>query len=339
MPWISQKYLTEKQKAFHQKKRPTSTRIKKTTQTTPWRYRYRGSRTTYWKKKPNTTGAVSNYKSGQSSKRNTQYPRRKNWSTSSTKPLVTTNKKIPGQKIPRNILLSKNRSASYGRHPRKTYHHSHLKRLVSRMEAFPENILVKHRFVTRKQLTVQQLGVWTDLIFHANNIKNPDLAAPGHSAIGTNEWAKFYERATVVGSKIKVELGSNDVDTTDAQDVVVVKLVDDSNPPVTMTEIIETGMAAYKIINSIAYGNLESLYNGFGLKTYFQVKNVLDNVYQFSWDAKNDINPSQNVYYQIAMSMLETVDVTAPNTRPYSLLITIDYAVLWTKPNTLTEST
>ena len=68
----------------------------------------------------------------------------------------------------------------------------------------PDKSLVKLRYCQRCAIN-PAAGVTNSYLFRANSLFDPDLTGTGHQPLGFDEWAKFYRRYCVLGSKITVQ--------------------------------------------------------------------------------------------------------------------------------------
>mgnify|MGYP007068492609 CR=1 FL=1 len=79
---------------------------------------------------------------------------------------------------------------------------------VSRMNRSPvsTSTYVKMKYAGSLVLNDAVGGIVQSHIFSGNNLNDPDVTGVGHQPLGHDQWANFYSKYNVLGSKIQVKL-------------------------------------------------------------------------------------------------------------------------------------
>lgn len=202
---------------------------------------------------------------------------------------------------------------------------------MSKPMGFPTNQVIKLRYCDWLQLDPDATNSIIYDLFYANSIHDPYVASGGHSPLLTDQWSNFYERYTVIGSKITIRPMATTNSTTGI--VWGVITTQDSTPPASnATALQEQGLGKWTMQQSLANGNLSRLSIGYSPKKLFRLQSVKDNQYQLG--APFGENPFVKAYFLIWAANLQDGD----NPGNLAFSITIDYLVLLSDPKMIAQS-
>lgn len=163
--------------------------------------------------------------------------------------------------------------------------------------------------------------------FRANSIYDPDATGTGHQPMGRDEYANFYQKYIVLGSRIRVYWST---DAGAAVTVCGVFINDDNSIPYTSYEgIIESKRGKYKSIPH--QRNATSTTCSFSSKKYFNVTDIKDNYDDIG--ALVGANPAKQAYFTIWSQ-----DVDFQTTHSVQAVCVIDYIVTFQEPKELNQS-
>lgn len=203
------------------------------------------------------------------------------------------------------------------------------------MPGFPRTRVVKMRYVTSVVLN-PGLGTIAKHEFRANSIFDPDYTGIGHQPIGHDQWANFYDRYIVIGSKINCKYIYDGTVVATPNLIGCYLTSDPNNTPSEGLEIAEQGLGRYSLVPTVKYAVLgrgtPQLGNTYSPKKLFNLSNLKDN--QQEYGASYGANPTENAHYVIWTQNTDATALAGDTT----VLVTIDYSVLLSDPKPLAQS-
>jgi len=181
--------------------------------------------------------------------------------------------------------------------------------------------IVKFRFV---QFTSLNPGT-TNIVsqpFRCNDIFTPDATGGTNQSMGFDQWAQFYSRWMVIGSKIRVKCASHVSGT--GPTVWGILKQETATPTATLaSHIIEQGTSPWRIQQNVTNGNTTTLTNTWSLRKWYQLKDPRDNMDNTYAGAFAGTSPSRIPYYILWASSVQGNDV---DTLQY--IVQIDYIAI-----------
>ncbi len=207
-----------------------------------------------------------------------------------------------------------------------------LSRIQRPMPGFPQTRVVNMRYCDTIQLNPGTAGAIDIHEFRANSIFDPDKTGTGHQPIGHDEWAAFYNHYVVLGAKITLALVPSSNSESANPDLVGVYLTDDSTGSNDPVALIEQGRCKYTLVGKVQQdGVARKLINTYSAKKFFNLSNVNDNVTRIG--ATTDASPAEEAIFRCFAG-----NTFADNTGPTSILVTIQYSVMFSEPRELVQS-
>ncbi len=204
----------------------------------------------------------------------------------------------------------------------------------------PDSRMVKLRYCYTTQLNP---GSGATAMEHvkANDLYAPSVGVGQHQPMGFDQMMQLYERFCVVGSKINVAFIINN--TGDAADsrpptaIVGIALrnsstdesVQDNTATQTNEGLLERNRTQWKYLNSQSNGGaIKTITHKFGLKKFFHLKSINDNVgnlrnYGTAWGHAS-ASPSTQAYYNIFAAPFTDVQDLSLTVR-----VTVDYTAIF----------
>lgn len=207
--------------------------------------------------------------------------------------------------------------------------------LVRRRIGIPEENIVRFRYAELINLN-PGAGTLATYRFSANNMNDPRYETGGHQPLGYDEWANFYEKAVVIGSRIMIQPV---YEATNSNNGVVMGILlsnDGTLTATTVEELVEQGMSTYRVIPAVNYApgdNANPIVNSYSLKKFFDVENVKDNYDTYGSLMNTDIPTEAEAIYHIWVGGMDANDLAG-----FNVLVTIEYIALLTSPMELAQS-
>lgn len=196
--------------------------------------------------------------------------------------------------------------------------------------SFPATKLFKMRYVERISLTANA-GVMQTYGFRASSIYDPNYTGTGHQPMGRDQIGLFYNRYLVVGSRITVTTNDSYQVGTALPYAYGIQLVNDlGNITAAWDTVKEQGRSVCKIRNT-NFNTNRTVSMGYSLKKFFNISKVKD--CQLTHGAHWDYNPTEQPLFVVFVQ-----DEAKSGNQTVNLVVTIDYAVLCSEPNTLAAS-
>lgn len=224
----------------------------------------------------------------------------------------------------------------YTKKPRRKYRKRYNRRsLVAQPQAvIADSQLVKMKYCD--MFTINSVaGVADGAVISANSVFDPLNYGPGGrnaQPLGHDEWALFYNHATVIGSKIKVTFMPTSNTLVTANNICSVKLLGNNSLDTNIFSTLEQTGNKWKLLGSAdASPQGTTLYHNFSAKKFFGITNVRD--------ADNirgtfGSNPSDQAYWHLQCSALNGTDDPAA----VDVIITVEYICLLSERRQLSGS-
>jgi len=133
----------------------------------------------------------------------------------------------------------------------------------------------------------------SDYLFRCNSIFDPNQSGAGHQPMGHDEYARFYKRYVVVGSKITVRfvgatVSGSTVDPNAITNVGITTIDDTGSNILLPSEFMENNRTTYGVIQPQRPSHTITKY--FSAKEFFGVKNAVDDDTLFAGFGQNPQN-------------------------------------------------
>lgn len=224
----------------------------------------------------------------------------------------------------------KTRKLKTKRRPRKRY-----RSLISRgvPSGMPTIRRANLRYVAKVNLILTGNNL-REYVFRANSIFQPDGSGTGHQPMGHDEWGALYKHYVVLGSKCTTLVNQSDSVSNTSNLTAVGSYVHNAllAPYEDFSEFAEARKGQYKTVSAISTRSMR-LTNTFSAKNFFHVTDVNDNIRHLG--ALVGSNPSDAAYYHI---WAQSLDPSVPTNTEITFLVTIDYIVEYSEPNSLIQS-
>lgn len=201
---------------------------------------------------------------------------------------------------------------------------------------FPSNRMVRWRYAESFLLNPLNGGVIVNTVFRANSPFDPNVSGPtGRNALGADQWGTFYSHYCVVGSKISCKF-SRTASAANANSIVGIYLDNQTAIPSTtdVTGLREQGFARFKELIGAQTGYLvPTVRNFYSAKRFFNLQSIKDNQLWLGGEMSASQPPtSGDAFYHVFAG----VNITGGSAGgPIECMVTIDYIVLLSDPNTL----
>lgn len=169
--------------------------------------------------------------------------------------------------------------------------------------------------------------------FRANSLFDPDRTGTGHQPIGFDEWAVFYNRYTVVSSKIKIIAFGSAATGPLGNIIVGINLDDDNTSSAILTQLLEQSSVRYKPMGPALGGHgVTTVRHSFNAKKFFGTKGSLTATSDYA--ALMDASPLEDATYNVFVASVDASD----NGDPVDFLVEIVYTCYLSEPTTLAQS-
>lgn len=169
--------------------------------------------------------------------------------------------------------------------------------------------------------------------FRANSVYDPDAALGGSTATGFSQWSQFYQKYTVVGSRMSLRILDQDTGTSGTGTVnglYGITLRDSAapvSPPsqvalITDADAVHTGWDSWHASAKVS--------KSFNSSKYFGVENLLDNnELSGSTGTTLGANPGRECFYYMWISQAPG---TGAASQPTLVQVFITYDVIFSTP-------
>lgn len=170
------------------------------------------------------------------------------------------------------------------------------------------------------------IGTNGTYIFKANDLFDPDQTGTGHQPYGFDQMMDFYQRFTVLSSKIKVTGFSN---TVTGPYFLAVRLVSNTSPTTSPEDFLETSGTKY--IPIAQEHGAKSIRHSFSAKSFFG-KRFLGASPDFS--GNTSASPSELAYFHVVVVPISPTD----DPGIVRLTVECDFNTVFTEPKRLINS-
>lgn len=207
---------------------------------------------------------------------------------------------------------------------------------------FPTTRVCRFRYCQSFLLNPSNSGSAVGQYFRANSPFDPNVSSPtGRHALGVNQWAPFYSYYMVIGSRCMVKFQRTQSNAT-ANSLVGIFVTNSTTLlSSSATHIREQGLAKTRDLIGAQTGYRPPLVKkGFSPKKFFNVKDLKDVQERIGAVVNVDdpeFPPSDGDAWYLVFA---AVNIPGGETgAPIECTLTIDYAVLFSDPNELPDST
>jgi len=202
--------------------------------------------------------------------------------------------------------------------------------------AWPITTQVKLPYVGHTTLTPGTAGVPAYIFLRAGSCYDPEYAVGGHQPLGFDQWSTFYNHYTVIGSTLKCTYHT--LATTPQGPVIQGITLKDaaSYTLAAWTALYEDPRTNSRFVRDAPVatqtGSTMVLTHSYKAKSFFNVKDVIDNTNRFG--APTTADPTDNAYYMIHVTELSSAFSAAAVSVGYEIV----YDVVFSEPKTLLGS-
>lgn len=217
-------------------------------------------------------------------------------------------------------------------------------RLGQHLSSFPRRQVVQMRYVRSFSMASTHNDTYA-IHLAANSIYRPFSISEVHDALGYDQWSPFYQNWIVIGSRISTRwvYPGADAGFSNVQCLVFLSSVPYNGlgsttglPISEVNSVLESGRAVYNILPSDPAAGVRNINHSFSAKKWFGFSKVLDNIDTHGGTFYTTAYPVYTTYYNIVSG-----PVVAGGTSPeaaISVLVTVEYLVMMTEPNELSQS-
>lgn len=199
------------------------------------------------------------------------------------------------------------------------------------LSSYPSNKVVNMRYASF--FSMQSSATAINYHFRANSLFDPDAEFGGHSAMGFDQWAQFYEKYVIISSTIECTFMCQSTGVLPV--ICAIMLSDDDTDVADVYRLIEQGSCVYKTMQPAVNGNpVLKLKYRYKAKTWHSVKDVAD---AEELEANFDVNPQtppDQTYYKVIVAVSNQVG----DTPQVHGVVKLNYKVLLKDPRILQSS-
>lgn len=210
----------------------------------------------------------------------------------------------------------------------------------------------RHKYVTSYEQAILTYGSADTRSYRANGIFDPTVAVGGHQPYGYDQMIVFFGNYQVLASKIRVREVIVDTISGVSPNIYIYKTLLQNDGPVEPNygiddvRLIEQGLLNLPVTNGGAFAGTKgdkargwivtNSYNAKSLKRYSKDHDKKDYTLKASTDPTGGGEPS--VLFHIRASNSLDAGLTTADTRKMTLLVEIEYVVLWSGKITQSRS-
>lgn len=161
-------------------------------------------------------------------------------------------------------------------------------------------------------------GVEPETSFRANSIFDPETAVGGHQPMGADEYSAFFNRYTVMKSKITVTMNNSGATVTPV--IVMVQLDDTETLLADPITEVENGRLRFKILSGTNGGpSRATMSKTYNARTYHSIRDPVGS------DALTPLfsaNPNQQAFFHVSA---DSVSPSGGSIAGITVWMTIDY--------------
>lgn len=155
-------------------------------------------------------------------------------------------------------------------------------------------------------------SIGANYLFRCNSLYDPNQSGVGHQPMGRDQYANFYKRYVVIGSKITVRFIAQEGNTAtnspdDTTNVGITTIADTSDTIIQPTEFMENNRTTYGVITPSK--PIHTITKYFSPKTYFGFNKVVDEEDVGAYFGTNPVNTAlwQLKFWPTATGVTRTV--------------------------------
>lgn len=175
-------------------------------------------------------------------------------------------------------------------------------------------------------------GLPGSYVFSANSIFDPSFSGTGHQPLGRDEWEKFYDHYTVIGSKITANFFSDSAVVTQGNAMVGILLKDNTTAISGLQTLMEQSLTHPVFLTNAAAGGARKVSKGYSAKKFFGLQSIKDN--RTVVGSQFAASPADGAYFHVYVAPVSTTDDVGTT----SVVIQIEYTCLLTERKALVGS-
>jgi len=210
-------------------------------------------------------------------------------------------------------------------------------RIPRTLLGFPKTQRCKLRWSYLSDFNIASGGTPTVINVRANGASDPNADIGGNQPRGFVEWSNFYERYTVLSSKIHMRLLDKDTGTSTTGTVtglMGIALRDSTSIVTSASTFIEDDESKYTGYDS--YHAASKVTNAVNVAKYFTVKDIMDDpTLSGLTGVLSSAVPTKQIFWKCWATQSPT---TGAATQPFVVEILVEYDTVFTDPKDLTSS-
>jgi len=197
--------------------------------------------------------------------------------------------------------------------------------------AIPMTKTVRMRYCERVNIDAGA-GTIAEYTYRANDVYDPNETGTGHQPMGLDQWFQFYNKATVIGSKIKLTWITPSATITAGTFMVGIQQSNSNTLSLDQQGLLESSQVHSRILGSSDTGKgIQSVVHTYSPKKWFNVRNPLD---ESDLACTDSSSPTRQCYWNCYVQALdESTDVPSMNG-----IVQISYTVVFSEPKELAQS-
>ncbi len=206
-----------------------------------------------------------------------------------------------------------------------------LYRPIRKSQPVPDHKVVTLRYVARFTLNASAASAAHHL-FRANDLFAPDLTGGGYQPMAFDQWMVFYNRFTVIASKIKVTALSQGITSLTAGAALGIYLNDDTSSSNSLETLLEYRLTNWVPMSSTQGGHdIARISSAFNASKFFGKKNIVDSS---QYSGTTAISPTEQAIYDVFVTPVDISD----DLDPIDMVAEIEFKAVLTERKTLTSS-
>ncbi len=197
----------------------------------------------------------------------------------------------------------------------------------TRLATGPLTLVRKLRYATHVVFN-PAAGAAQNIFIKANGLFDPEVAVGGHQPLGFDEYMSFYDHFKVESSSITAWFQPTTANVV-SQYIAAISLDDDVVANTSSVNMIEQGLASWKLGNVGAGNEIVKLTKTFNNKKYFKNQH---SAFTVVGSALSD--PSELANYNISVGPMDGVS----DVEETKCFIVVDYIVTFSERKTLAQS-
>ncbi len=197
----------------------------------------------------------------------------------------------------------------------------------TRLATGPLTLVRKLRYATHVVFN-PAAGAAQNIFIKANGLFDPEVAVGGHQPLGFDQYMLFYDHFRVDSSHITCYFQPTTANVV-SQSICAISLDDDTVANTSSVNMIEQGLATWKIGNVGAGNEIVTLRKSFNLKKFFRNQSSA-----FTTVGNAFTDPSELANFNISVGPMDGVS----DVEETKCFIVVDYIVTFSERKTLAQS-